>query len=77
MRLRAVLALSLLALAACATPLKTRYYTLSGESPPPQKAVSGGPEFRVAYVGHRRNALMQLCVAASCSLMSMPVVLKR
>jgi hypothetical protein len=45
---RGALALVLLALAACATPLPTRYYTLLNESPPPAKALNGPPEYRVA-----------------------------
>jgi hypothetical protein len=45
MTLRGLLAVSLLALAACATPVQTRYYTLSGGAPPPAQAA---PAYRVA-----------------------------
>ncbi|BAN36245.1 hypothetical protein SCD_n02437 [Sulfuricella denitrificans skB26] len=49
MKLGAVLAASLLlTLAACATPAKTRYYTLSGVSPPSATEVTGVPDYRVA-----------------------------
>ncbi|TCV89490.1 PqiC family protein [Sulfurirhabdus autotrophica] len=42
----AVLIISIMVLAACATPEKTNFYVLSSESPPPVKAVSK-PEYRV------------------------------
>lgn len=50
MKLRTVLIIALLlVLAACATPVKTRYYTLSaGSSPPAAAEVSGVPGYRVA-----------------------------
>ncbi|MGP1676836.1 MAG: PqiC family protein [Burkholderiales bacterium] len=48
MKWRGALAVSLLALAACATPLPTRYYTLSGAAPPPATAASVAPGYRVA-----------------------------
>ncbi|HUX23575.1 MAG TPA: PqiC family protein [Burkholderiales bacterium] len=48
MKRRGALALLLLALAACATPLPTRYYTLSGELPLPETATSTTHGSRVA-----------------------------
>lgn len=48
MRLKSVLILSLLALAACATPAKTHYYMLSASTPPPAKTVGEIPDYRVA-----------------------------
>lgn len=49
MKLRsALLIFSLITLAACASPVKTRYHMLSGESPAAAKAVNETPEYRVA-----------------------------
>lgn len=48
MRLRAVTALCLILLAACAAPAKLRYYTLSGEAPPAENAASLASGYRVA-----------------------------
>ncbi|MBK5103568.1 MAG: membrane integrity-associated transporter subunit PqiC [Burkholderiales bacterium] len=45
---RGVLALSLLALGACATPANTRYYTLSAGPPAPAMAASPAPEYSVS-----------------------------
>lgn len=42
-----MLVIALAALAACATPVAMRYYTLSGGSPPPASAPSLAPEYRV------------------------------
>ncbi len=48
MKPRGVLIASLIALAACATPAQTRYYTLSAASPPSATAASAAAEYRVA-----------------------------
>ncbi|MFH1495425.1 MAG: PqiC family protein [Pseudomonadota bacterium] len=48
MKFRSVLLISLVMLAACASPVKTRYHMLSGESPATAKAVGETPEYRVA-----------------------------
>lgn len=48
MKLRFALLISLITLAACASPAKTRYRMLSGESPAAAKAVGETPEYRVA-----------------------------
>ena len=45
--LRAVLLVALL-LAACATPLKTRYYTLSAQAPQVEESPAAAPRYRVA-----------------------------
>jgi len=47
-KLRGALAVSLLALSACATPVNTRYYTLSAGAPPPAKVAGVAPEYSVA-----------------------------
>lgn len=44
----AAIAVALLALAACATPLKTRYYTLFGLAQAPVAAASAAAQYRVA-----------------------------
>ncbi len=48
MKLRFVLFIALVTLGACASPVKTRYHMLSGESPVQAKAASETPEYRVA-----------------------------
>ncbi len=48
MKWRSAFAVSLLALAACATSVPTRYYTLSGAVPPPVQTLSAAPGYRVA-----------------------------
>lgn len=48
MKLRGLFALLLLALAACATPVNMRYYTLSGVSSPGATAANARPDYRVA-----------------------------
>ena len=48
MRDRRALAVLLLTLAACATPAKTHYYSLSPESPPAAQAPGAAPAYRVA-----------------------------
>lgn len=48
MRVRAALIVALAALAACANPAPTRYYTLLAESAPPAAASGKPPDYRVA-----------------------------